>query len=138
MKSTLHVIRIIYNYLISIGIKQLTGITGNVYWLQRPKNSLLEDIVINSVAFNGSAMQSGVFNINIHVPNIGLQTDNSQPDFARMEQIAAIIINMIANVYGADWNFTVEEPGTPIPDATNWFCNIRVRYWTVRDTYSTT
>lgn len=132
MKTTISAIRTVYNYLVSIDTKGLTGITGKVYWLNQPKNSTKEDIVVRSVAMNAEAMQEGVVNVNIHMPNLVLNNDDTQPNFVRFETIAAVLVETLADVWGTDYNFHIEEPGTIVPDGDRWFCNIRLRFYTIR------
>lgn len=132
MITTTSAIRAIYDHLVSNGAKQITNISGNIYWLYRPKDSLLEDIVINTVAFSAEPLQEGVFNINVHVPNVKLQSDNTQPDFNRFDEICKALIPLVDNVYINNSNFKVESPGNPVPDGKTWFCNIRIRFWTLR------
>jgi hypothetical protein len=130
--TAISAVRTIYNHLITRGAKAATSITGEVYWLSRPKNSDKEDIVIGALAMNADQAQEGVFNVNIHVPNLQLGQDNTQPNFTRLEAISAILVPMLADVWGYDWNFDLDEPATPVPDGDSWFCNIRIRFWTLR------
>jgi hypothetical protein len=57
-------------------------------------NSDKEDVVINSLPINNSQMQSGVFNVNIHVPNLVLNIngniDTTQPNHERIKQLTAL------------------------------------------------
>lgn len=133
MKTSIKAIKVIFNHLVSAGAKATTGINGGIYWLLRPKDSTKEDIVIMPLAMNGEELQEGVFNVNIHVSNLPLTNDDTQPDFTRFEAISSKLIPILNDVWGTDYNFKIEEPATPIPDGKNWFCNIRVRYWTLRN-----
>lgn len=131
MKTTLSAVKTIYQYLQSNGVKASTGITGGVYWLNRPKSSTKEDIVVNAVALNGEQVQEGVFNVNVHVPNLVLATDDTQPNFSRMDAIANVLVPLLNDVRQADWFFYIDEPATPVPDGNNWFVNIRIRFYTL-------
>lgn len=133
MKSTTDVIQLIYAYLISQGVKATVGLTGGIYWLRRPKSSIKEDIVISAVAMNAEQVQEGVFNINIHVPNLPLATDDTQPNFARLDAIAAVLVPLLREVRINDWFFYIDEPATPVPDGNGWFCNIRIKFYTLRN-----
>jgi len=133
MKTTISATRTIYQYLVSKNTKSVTGISGGIYWLIRPKNSTKEDIVIVPLVMNGEELQEGVFNVNIHAPNLPLSNDDTQPDFTRFEAISSKLVPLLSDVWEADYNFKIEEPATPVPDGKNWFCNIRVRYWTIRN-----
>lgn len=130
MKSTISAVRTVWDHLNKR--KSQIPINGGIYWLNRPKNSVKEDIVVSALAMDAKEVQEGVINVNIHVPNPALSNDDTQPNFTRFEQISDNILPMLADVWGVDWNFLVDEPGTIVPDGNNWFCNIRIRYYTVR------
>jgi hypothetical protein len=60
---------------------------GKLCKLERPLNSVLEDIVINTLGLNKESVQEGVLNVNIYVLNLVSLTnasDKSQPDMARL------------------------------------------------------
>ena len=133
MATTISAIRTIHKHLLDKGAKAKTSITGNIYWLNRPKNSTKEDIVVGSLAMNNEQLQEGVFNVNIHVPNLVLTGDDTQPNFNRFDQIANILVPMLSDVWGTDWNFSVDDPASVVPDGNNWFCNIRIRFYSLRN-----
>lgn len=75
----------IKSILVNGGINSL--INGAIRIQQRKLGSNSEDIIINSIELNANQAQMGLFNINIHVPNLKNQTsanptaqDNTQPD----------------------------------------------------------
>jgi hypothetical protein len=110
-------------------------ITGNLYQLVRPKNSILEDIVINGLPITNTQLQQGVFNVNIHVPNltdvkIGGNPDETQPDLVRLKAISEIVVEKLADVVGYDYRFSAQNGGYPIRDTDlTWYMNIRVDYY---------
>ena len=134
MKTALAPVRTIYNHLIASGVRSSVGLTGGIFWLSRPKNSSLEDIVVLPLAMNADALQAGAVNVNIHVPNLSLASDDTQPDFIRMEEIAEVVTSVLQDVWGADYNFRIDEPATPAKDTDgNWFLNILIRYYTINN-----
>lgn len=119
-----------------------TVITGNLYKLARPKNSKVEDIVINALPLTAEQLQKGVFNVNIHVPNlknvvIGGVTDETQPDVTRLGQIGKIVVEKLRDVVGNDFHFNADNSGYPIKDEDDtWYLNVRVSYYAVQTNFT--
>jgi hypothetical protein len=66
---------------------------GKLCKFQRPLDSELEDVVINSLALTKDDVQEGVLNVNVFVPNLKFETntnDRSQPDTARIKYLARL------------------------------------------------
>jgi hypothetical protein len=133
MKNGLEMIDDAYQVL---NVPDITSIiTGNLYKLTRPKNSVLEDIVINGLPITNTQLQQGTFNVNIHVPNltdvkIGDVYDETQPDIVRLNAISKIIVEKLADVVGNDYRFSAQNSGYPIRDTDlTWYMNIRVDYY---------
>lgn len=101
---------------------------------ERPASSKKEDVIINSLALTASQLQKGVINVNVHVPNLtGL--DNSQPNLPRLSALTRITVDLLTDIYGYDYNFTVQTPGNPIKDNDgSWYSNIRVAYYSIKHT----
>lgn len=140
MKSGLDMVQDIFNIL---NVDEITTvITGNLYMYERPKNSELEDIVVNSLPITGNQFQKGVANVNIHVPNLkGLKIkgklDDTQPDIERLSGITKIVLPKIADVIGYDYQFSASLPGQPIRDTDlSWYVNIRVEYYSVQTNFT--
>lgn len=72
---------------------------GKLCKFERPLNSVLEDVVINSLGLNRADVQEGVLNVNIYVPNLELLTpneaDRSQPDSARLLYLSSLANNAL-------------------------------------------
>jgi hypothetical protein len=110
------------------------AITGKVYMFIRPKNSLLQDVVLNTLAITNDQLQQGVFNVNIHCPNLtgvvieGV-TDNTQPDITSLTNITNIILSIVADYVGADFKIWAQNTGLLIRDVDGtWYVNVRVNY----------
>lgn len=68
MKTSTEIIDLIYQYLEASPLK--AELSGGIYPLQRPENSGKEDLVIGTLTLGEGPVQIGVFNLNLHVPNI--------------------------------------------------------------------
>ena len=119
-----------------------TEISGGVYPWERPKNSDKEDIVINGLPITADQQQRGVFNVNIHVPNLkGLEingnSDDTIPDITRLKFITNLVVSKIQMVDGQDYSFSVATGGQLIKDSDlNWYMNLRVNYFALQTNYS--
>jgi hypothetical protein len=105
-----------------------TAITGSVYKDQKPANSLLEDIVVNSVTLSGSEslIQRGVANVNIHLPNLS----NGLPNHVRIKQLEDIATPLLEDFTAEDHNFWTEIAGVLIRDESSgkWYLNYRLKF----------
>lgn len=121
------------------GSSLASAVSGGIYKLSRPVNSIKEDVVINSITLNSDQLQEGVLNVNIHVPNLSLSidgvVDNSQPNFSRLKTLTSIAVGILTDVWAVDgnYNFNVQEPGNPIeePDINQHYSNIRIEFISV-------
>lgn len=110
-------------------------INGEIRIMQRRLNSTKEDVVINSLIFDADQKQGGIFNINIHLPNLKNQTaenptakDNTQPDIIRMRSIGNEIIKAVDAHYGFDFSLRLRNPGELEGNNNDWLLNIQVNY----------
>lgn len=144
-------------YKIINGSQLKTEINGGIYKEVRPTDSNLEDIVINAILIDNELVQTGVGNVNIHVPTLS----SGMPNMARMGVLAAMAFELLK--YGTisakpiwfiseDGLLSFEtEDGTGVfvtnstignnatffiesqtiekePSVDRWFVNIRVRF----------
>jgi hypothetical protein len=76
-------------------------LTGGIYINGgRPKNSVKEDIIINCLTVTRDSPQTAISNINIHVPDINVninETPQFVPDFERLKELMQLVINCILN-----------------------------------------
>jgi hypothetical protein len=66
---------------------------GKLCKYERPQNSVLEDVVVNSLTLGRDDVQEGVLNVNIYVPNLELvsnPSDRSQPNTARLLYLSTL------------------------------------------------
>lgn len=122
--------------LVSAGVAGSVGLTGDIRIGLRSQGSTKEDVVISSLALTDGQIQEGVFNVNIHVPNLvgqqannPMQVDNTQPNLDRMEQIAQACVQALNETYLFDSLIDLDGTGLVVRDGTGWFLNICVHYY---------
>lgn len=133
IKSVFDAMDDIQGVLIAAGIPNM--ITGELRAAQRRLGSTKEDIVTNSLIYDAEQKQGGIFNINVHVPNLKNQTaenptakDNTQPDAVRMRTIGAAIVAAVDDYHGFDFSLSLRSPGELEGYNTDWLFNIQVYY----------
>jgi len=133
IKTDFQAKRDIKQVLLNSGIDLL--ISGEIRTAQRRLGSTKEDLVLNSATYDADQAQEGLFNINIHVPNLKNQTaenptakDNTQPDEPRMEEIAELIVAAVDDYHGFDFSLKLKNPGELVGFGTDWLYNIQVYY----------
>lgn len=131
IKSALDVQNIIFLRLVQKGVKAAVNLTGAIYELSRPKDSLKEDIVVRTLDMNTEQVQEGVINVNIWVPNLSLTNDSTQPNLPRFKVILEKCMEGLQDVTGFNYSFRVSVPGVPYRDGLTWFVNIRVEFWSL-------
>lgn len=134
MISTLEIIDKLYLQLNVVDVK--TSISGGVYKEKRPINSTKEDVVIGCLPTNNLQLQTTVANVNIHVPNLVLNTggiqDNTQPDFERLRTLTTLLIAKLKDQWTADYWFDVQQQNTFSEDELNeHYSNIRVNFYSL-------
>jgi hypothetical protein len=88
---------------------------GGLYRYNRPINSRKRDVVI-------STPEQGKVDINIHVPNLVLQDDQTNPDLAQMKLITDAVLSLLSG-------YDFDKVGLPQRDADGqWLCQIRINY----------
>lgn len=124
MKTTFDIVDIVYLFLKT---KTIT-ISGGIYKHLRPANSVLEDIVIGSLPVNNEQIQQAVVNINIHVPNVKLPQDTTQPDSKRLNTLTALIIGYVDEQYINNYWFYVQQQNV-FADGLENYSNIRLNFF---------
>lgn len=111
MRSNLEQINIVFNRLKDSALD--TAITGNITKNVRLVGSVLEDVVINSLATINTQLQKGIMNVNIHVPNLKINisggTDQSTPNHNRINELTEIAIPLLKDIWGDNWDFDIEQ-----------------------------
>jgi hypothetical protein len=133
MKTTFDMVDIVWQRLNGSQLK--TEISGGVY-KKRPTGSQVEDVVINCLPVNNEDLQQAVLNVNIHVPNITIQAngvqDSSQPNTERLQELAALAIETLSDVWVGDCNYDVQQQGMiEDPEAGDHYVNIRLEFFNI-------
>src|SRR5690606_17298 len=113
-------------------VRDDVSMSGFVFPYNRPISSQKEDVVINALALNADQEQNGILNVNVHVPNLQLGGDNTQPNRVRFQVISNKAIELLDYYDGFDFSLTLDNAGELIRDGEYWFMNIRVRYNSIR------
>lgn len=68
---------------------------GMLYAENRPDNSALEDVVVNTLVMDNEPVQEGYLMVNAYTPNLVLnlngQTDRNQPNIKRLNELSALL-----------------------------------------------
>lgn len=111
MRSNLEQVNIVYGKLKDSALD--VAITGNITKNVRPFGSVLEDVVINSLATVNTQLQKGIMNVNIHVANLKVSVsggvDQSTPDHNRINSLTEIAIPLLKDIWGDNWDFDIEQ-----------------------------
>lgn len=104
MKTQVEITDMIYQYLNGTDFANPSkgGLSGAIYQLQRPEGSDKEDLVIGTLSLDMETVQLGVFNLNLHVPNIKVKVngrEQSQPNRARMRVLSKLLQDAISELY---------------------------------------
>ena len=100
----------------ALNVPGVTGLLdGGLYRYNRPINSRKRDVVI-------STPEQGKVDINIHVPNLVMQDDQTNPDLAQMKLITDAVLSVLGG-------YEFDKIGLPDRDSDGqWFCQIRINY----------
>lgn len=74
---------------------------GGIYVWERPDDSKKEDIVINNLFINHDAPQTGISNVNIHVPDVARVINGKQQFKADRERLRVLTTHTIAALKAA-------------------------------------
>jgi hypothetical protein len=115
-----------------------TAISGGIYKMVRPIDAgddRKEDIVVNSLGMPNADVQHGIVNVNIHVPNLQLpingRQDNTQPDFARLQQLADLVIGQVKEFYSQAYYFLFQQQNMLQGEEGEHLINIRLDYYSI-------
>ncbi|MDM8174785.1 hypothetical protein QT327_10520 [Olivibacter sp. 47] len=139
IKTAFDGINEIYQVFIAGNFAATTGLTGQVSKQSRMLNSKMEDVVISCLVLSAEQIQDGIFNVNIHVPNLenlpsGIPNavDNTQPNYDRLNELGSAAIELLDDSWLYNSHFYLERAGEIIPESKGHFFNIRIRYHALR------
>lgn len=129
MITLLEAMSLVYTKLNSSELK--TAVNGGIYKLRRPDSSVKDDVVINALPLTGTADQSCVVNVNIHVADIydtKKEPRQYRPNTSRMEALAKIAISTLRYIHGKDYELYVEDQALYEERSINQhYFNLRIR-----------
>lgn len=113
-----------------------TKITGGFYKQKRPAGSTKEDIVVNGLGINNEQLQAGIINVNIHVPNVPVNTgslqDTTQPNLVRLKQLTDFAVVLLNDVWVGDYHYHVQQQNLfEDDDGSNHYSNIRLEFFNI-------
>jgi hypothetical protein len=108
-------------------------ISGGVYVYQRPFNSVLEDVVVNTIVLSqDSSPQIGTSNVNIHVKDKSISIGGLKQDMAnieRLKEISAIVLNILRTQIVPGLSISIENQTTiPENEINQHYVNIRINW----------
>lgn len=127
MRTTLDAISIIFKVLKQDVSSQ---ISGDIYKLVRPLNSVKEDIIINALPVSEGLLQELALNINCYVPDIEVNVNGQVekfPDTKRMNEVALLVIEAVEDVSNDDNHFFVTNQAV-IQDQAGHYVNLRLMF----------
>lgn len=129
-RSTFDQDTILYKDLTNSPLKN--AISGGIYKYERPDNSKLEDVVINSIAITNDDIQLGVANVNIHIPALETNIDGKpqrKPNVKRMAALTVIAIQVLKERYAKDYNYWISSQTTVnVPGSNERFINFTINF----------
>lgn len=133
MKTTFDIVDIVWSHLNNSSLK--TAING-VIARKRPLGSAKEDVIINALPAINRQIEACVVNVNIYVPNKPLtfegKVDDSQPNTARMKQLATIAAEVLKEEWGGDWNFSIQQQSVIEDDESkSHYINFRLEFYSI-------
>lgn len=132
MKTEMDMMQDVFSIINVVDVSNL--INGVIIKYERPKSSTKKDVVVKPLAISQDALQLGIVNINVHVPNLenikfnGIP-DDKQPSLEVIQSICKAIEPLVDGTEHYDFNVNIDRPATmeQEPDG-SWFANIRVSY----------
>lgn len=111
-----------------------SAISGGIYAGQRPLNSVLEDIAINTIALTQEfEPQLGTSNINIHVADKSVTIGGVQQKMAnrtRLKTISDLVLAAVRAGKLTGVGFTIENQTTvQEPETSQHYVNIRINWF---------
>jgi hypothetical protein len=131
MKTTIDTDNVLYELLKNSSLK--SAITGKVYKRQRPVNSVLEDVVINSLPISNEQLQQCVSNVNVFVPDIQIVTDgvfDKVADEVRLSELSILAVQILTDGISGDFTWDIQQQ-TLIKDdeSDSHYINIRINFF---------
>ena len=107
-------------------------ITGGIYADDRPDNSQLIDIVVNSLGVTNRQFQKGSGNVNVHVPNL----PSGRKDSVRLRSISKALKPYLDAQFRDTFHTDIDDGGALLQDTDgSWFYNIPINYYSLQENF---
>jgi len=131
MKTTLDIVDTINTRLQAVS--SLSTLTGEIYKYQRPVDSDLEDIVINSLPITNEQLQQAVANVNVYVPDVVVTVsgkENRVPNLTRLKALAVIVLAELMDRISGNFTWDVQQQLLIQDSESNsHYVNIRLQFF---------
>jgi hypothetical protein len=127
MKTTFDQDLYLFTILDSSSLKD--NITGKIYRGGNIIDHTKENVVIKSITIDGSQIQKGVANVNVHVPDL-IINNTRQPNTVKLQDLTDRAVEVLEDQVGDDYGFYVESQNLfeDQDGINNHFVNIRIRF----------
>lgn len=109
-----------------------SAITGGIYKGVRPANSVLEDVVVNTIVLGTGSRQRGVANVNIHVKDSEAGPVGAKypvPNEARLTTLSNIVKSILDEGDGVDFSYFIESTNViQQPEISQHYMNFRMSF----------
>jgi hypothetical protein len=126
--TSFEAVNILYSYLSSTLMTLPNKPAGVLRRYRRPLNSVSEDVVVNSLPLSHGKLQKAILNVNIHVPNLDLSTDKTQPNAKRLQELAMLATDLLDKVTGNGYRLQVEQENIFEDTNNSHYVNLRVAF----------
>lgn len=107
-------------------------ITGGIYADDRPDNSDLIDVVVNSLGITNRQQQKGSGNVNVHAPNL----PSGRKDSRTLRTIAKALMPYLDTQSRDTFRTDIDDGGTLLQDTDGtWFYNIPINYYSIQTNF---
>jgi len=108
------------------------AISGGIFKTVRPANSVLEDIVVNTITLGDGSLQRGVSNVNIHVADLAQTIQDKTfyvPNEARLTTLTNLIEPLLRDHFGEDCSFYITNTSLiSEPEINQHYMNLRINF----------
>jgi len=126
MKHSLEAVDVIWKILFTVLTNQ---ISGGIFKLTRPMESVLEDVVVNSLPITVDTIQKCVVNVNCYVPDINVNLGGKSQmmaNTARLKELAAIVMENLEDNAGEEHYFHLQNQHILKADESQHYINLRI------------
>jgi hypothetical protein len=102
--------------------------SGKLYRFKRPLNSSSEDVVVNALPISYGKLQEAVLNVNLHVPNLTLGADQTQPNAKRLKELAGITTALLKRVTGDGYRLDIDQERLFEDTSNSHYVNLRILF----------